>query len=108
MDREIACLTRNSTAAIDCTCIEYVGIAGSEDLIPVSEVIKLIESGRDRFYVVMDYKREQDSRVYAIVAQRGNLKYIRIRPSDDSPEDILLKVRECKIGKGPRGIVDIV
>jgi hypothetical protein len=109
MDREIVCLTRNSAPATDCTCIAYVGITGSEYLIPVPEVIKLIESGQDRFYVVMDYEREQDSRVYVIVAKRGDLKYIRTRPNDDSPEeDILLKVRECKIGNGPRGIVDIV
>jgi len=90
MDREIVCLARNSAPAIDCTCIEYVGIMGSEYLVPVSEVIKSIESDQDGFYVVMDYKRAQDSRVYVIVAQRGDLKYI-ITEHDDSPDDILLK-----------------
>ena len=92
MDRQIVCITRKSPPT-DCTCIKYVGTLDSDYLIPVSEVIKLIENGQDRFYVI-DIKDR--SAVYVLIAQREDLKYIRTRP-DDTPDDNLLKIGDCKM-----------
>jgi hypothetical protein len=93
MDRQIMCITRKAPPTEDCTCIQYVGAIDSDYLIPVSEVIKQIESGKDRFYV-LDHKAE--IKVYVTVAKKGDLKYIRARDYD-THYDELLKVGECKV-----------
>src|SRR5881628_169509 len=95
VDREIICIMRKPPKAEDCTSIQYVGTVDSEYLIPVSEALKLIESGKDRFYI-LDYKAED--KVYVTVAKKGDLKYIRARASD-TYYDELLKVGECKLAK---------
>jgi hypothetical protein len=95
MDREIMCITRKAPPTEDCTCIKYVCTIDSDYMIPVYEVIKLIESGKDRFYV-MDYKAE--NKLFVTVAQKGDLKYIRARDYD-THYDELLKVGECKLAK---------
>lgn len=95
MDREIMCVMRKAPRTEDCTCIQYVGTIDSDYLILVSEAIKLIESAKDRFYV-MDYKAE--NKIYVTVAQRGDLKYIRARDYD-THYDELLRVGECKLAK---------
>ncbi len=93
MDREIVCITRNTQPPIDCTCITYVGVEDSEYLVPVSEVIKLIEGGKNRFYI---FDFDHKSRIYVVVAQREQTKYIRTS-SDDKPNDNLLKIGDCKV-----------
>ena len=92
MDREIMCVMRKAPATDDCACIQYVGVIDSDYLIPVSEVIKLIESGKNRFYL-MD---RANNKVYLTVAQRGGKKYIRTRDYDTHYDD-LLKIGECKL-----------
>ncbi len=90
MDRNIVCIRRNAPRT-DCTCITDVGVSDSKFLIPVSEVIRLIESLQDRFYVI---DPNDGSRAYVLVAERGNRKYIRTRPND-TPDDNLLKLDDC-------------
>ncbi len=97
MDRQITCVTRKMPPTEDCTCIEYVGTADSDRLIPVSEVVKRIEKGKDRFYV-LEY--ETQAKVYVDVAQRGDLKYIRTEDYDSSA-DRLLKIGDCDVTNRP-------
>lgn len=78
----------------DCTCIEYMDTIDSDYPIPVSEVIELIEKGKDKFYV-MDYKTQ--NKVYVNVAQKKEgMKYIRTEAYDTS-YDRLLKVGYCNV-----------
>jgi hypothetical protein len=57
----------------------------------VYEVVNLIESNRDTFYVV---DPKDGSRAWVIVAQRDNRKYIRTR-ANDTPDDNLLQLPDC-------------
>lgn len=97
MDRQITCITIKALPAEDCTCIEYVGVVESDYLIPVTEVIRRIEKGRHRFYV-LDYGTQ--SKAYVNVAQKGDLKYIRTE-SYDTPHDKLLNVGYCDVTNRP-------
>jgi hypothetical protein len=92
MHRQITCIIINARP-VDCTCIAYVGTVDSEYLIPASQVVKLIESGKDRFYL-LDFKGQD--KLYVSVAQRGDLKYIRTQ-NNDSSNDSLLKVSNCNV-----------
>ena len=90
VDRQITCIVRNGEPN-DCTCITDVGTFDTIRLLSVAEVISLIEGCSDRFYV---YDLQNTSRVYVVVAQKGERKYIRTM-TDDSPDDSLLKLHPC-------------
>lgn len=92
MERQITCIVRNGEP-LDCTCITDIGTFDTVRMLPVSEVVNLIESKTDRFFV---YDPQKRSRSYVGVAQRGDMKYIRTM-SVDSPDDILLKLHRCYI-----------
>jgi hypothetical protein len=93
MDREIMCITRKTPPTKDCTCIKYVGTIDSDYVVPISDVIKLIESGKDRFYVL---DQNAENKVYVTIAKKGDMKYIRVRDYD-TDHDELLKISECKL-----------
>jgi hypothetical protein len=97
MDRQIMCITRKAPLTQDCTSIKYVGTVDSDQLLPISEVIKRIEKGKDKFYV-LEY--ESKAKVYVSIAVRGDLKYIRTEDRD-TDSDRLLKVGECKTTNRP-------
>lgn len=88
------CITRRKKAppTVDCTSIEYLGVLDSDYLIPVSEAVKLIESGKDKFYLVDPTL----SRIYVSVASKDGKKYVRARDYDTQYDD-LLQVSECKV-----------
>lgn len=101
VDRQIVCITIKSPP-VDCTCIEYVGTIDSENLIPIPKVVKLIESSKDRFYLI---DSKDQSKVYVNIAQRGGLKYIRTEPTD-TPDDNLLKIGYCNVARKLQGMLD--
>lgn len=88
--RQITCIKRNAPPT-DCTCITDIGTASSDTLISVPEVVRLIESNQDSFYVV---DPKDGSKAYVQIAQRGGRKYIRTR-ANDTPDDNLLKLSDC-------------
>jgi hypothetical protein len=97
LDRQIICIIRGSAAIKDCASIKYVGTVDSDHLISVSEVIKRIEKGKDKYYV-LEY--ESKAKVYVSIALRGDFKYIRTEVQD-TPHDRLLKVGECAMTNRP-------
>jgi hypothetical protein len=66
-------------------------------LIPIPEIVKLIESRKNRFYVL---DHEAQEKVYVTVAEKRNLKYIRTE-AHDTPDDKLLSVGDCKVTDRP-------
>jgi hypothetical protein len=75
-----------------------VGTIDFDYLVRVSDVIKLIESGKNRLHVL---NHKTHSEVYVTVAQKGDLKCVRIRDYD-THYDELLKVGECSVTNRPQ------
>lgn len=94
---QITCITIKKEPT-DCTALEYVGLEDSDELMSVSEVVKRIDKGKDRFYV-LEY--ETQTRYFVHVAEKGGQKYIRTK-DHDTAMDMLLNIGYCSITNYPR------
>lgn len=97
MDKQITCITIKKKPT-DCTAIEYVGLEGLDELMPVTEVVKRIEKGKDRFYV-LEY--ETQAKHFVHVAEKDGQKYIRTK-DHDTATDMLLNIGYCGVTNYPR------
>lgn len=101
VDREIICIMRNAPAT-DCTSITHVGVVDSDYMIPIKELIELIDRGQDRFFVIDKATKKAH---YVEIAEKEGIRYIRTM-AYDSLYDSLLKLWNCNQGKAPRGWLD--
>jgi hypothetical protein len=87
MAEKVTCIVKGEPRYWDCRCITHI----QTDLRRHTR-----EQAHDQVKAVPNsiYVEGGGARAYLIPATREGVKYVRTRP-DDTPEDNLLKVREC-------------